>query len=240
MNAKILIVEDEIKLQEFMSLYIKNAGYSVDIAGDGKTALKLFENNRYDLILLDVMLPKLNGYEVCEKIRNSSQVPIIMLTALESENHHLKGYEQGADDYITKPFKMKILLAKIQRFLVKQGVSSTQQTLSETTDLIIFDTLKINLTSRMVYVDDLEIPLAPKEYDLLVYLCKNKDMALSRNQILNAVWGYEFTGTTRVVDNHIKKLRNKLGQASDLVETVISHGYRFRVKGAHTHENELD
>jgi len=239
MNAKILIVEDEIKLQEFMSLYIKNAGYSVDIAGDGKTALKLFENNRYDLILLDVMLPKLNGYEVCEKIRNSSQVPIIMLTALESENHHLKGYEQGADDYITKPFKMKILLAKIQRFLVKQGVSSTQQTLSETTDLIIFDTLKINLTSRMVYVDDLEIPLAPKEYDLLVYLCKNKDMALSRNQILNAVWGYEFTGTTRVVDNHIKKLRNKLGQASDLVETVISHGYRFRVKGAHTHENEL-
>jgi len=240
MNAKILIVEDEIKLQEFMSLYIKNAGYSVDIAGDGKTALKLFENNRYDLILLDVMLPKLNGYEVCEKIRNSSQVPIIMLTALESENHHLKGYEQGADDYITKPFKMKILLAKIQRFLVKQGVSSTQQTLSETTDLIIFDTLKINLTSRMVYVDDLEIPLAPKEYDLLVYLCKNKDMALSRNQILNAVWGYEFTGTTRVVDNHIKKLRNKLGQASDLVETVISHGYRFRGKGAHTHENELD
>jgi len=239
MNAKILIVEDEIKLQEFMSLYIKNAGYSVDIAGDGKTALKLFENNRYDLILLDVMLPELNGYEVCEKIRNSSQVPIIMLTALESESHHLKGYEQGADDYITKPFKMKILLAKIQRFLVKQGVSSTQQTLSETTDLIIFDTLKINLTSRMVYVDDLEIPLAPKEYDLLVYLCKNKDMALSRNQILNAVWGYEFTGTTRVVDNHIKKLRNKLGQASDLVETVISHGYRFRVKGAHTHENEL-
>lgn len=238
MEASILIVEDEEKLQEFISLYMKNAGYKIDLASDGYEALTLFKENTYDLVILDLMLPRLSGYEVCKKIRESSQVPIIMLTALESEADHLQGYDLGADDYVTKPFKMKILLAKVKRFIEKQNPSIRVEAQNESADILLFDTLRIHSSSRMVFVDDKEITLAPKEYELLMYLCKHRGIALSRNQILNAVWGYEFTGTTRVVDNHIKKLRNKLQIASSLIETVISHGYRFKSKGEATNEDE--
>ncbi len=232
MKPSILIVEDELKLQEFINLYMKNAGYNTTLAADGIAALELFEKNTYDLIILDLMIPGLNGFEVCKKIRSVSTLPIIMLTALEGEQDQIEGYDLGADDYVTKPFKINILLAKVRRFLEKQPPNTharaPEASPTESSDALLhFGQLTINLNSRQLFIDKNEIILAPKEYELLIYLAKNYEIALSRNQILNAVWGYEFTGTTRVVDNHIKKLRGKLGPLSHFIDTVISHGYRF-------------
>lgn len=222
MEKNILVVEDESKMREFISLYLRKEGYKVIEAYNGELALKKFSENKFDLIVLDVMMPRLNGFEVCKKIREKSKVPIIILTAIEEEMDHVKGYELGADDYVTKPFKVKILIAKIKRLIAK---------ISEETEkkAFIYDKLKINLDGREVFINGNKIKLAPKEFELLEYLVINNGIALTRNQILENVWGYDFEGETRVVDNHIKKIRNKLENYSILIETVISIGYKFEV-----------
>lgn len=222
MSKNILIVEDESKMSEFISLYLRNQGYKPIEASNGEIALKLFEQNNINLVVLDVMMPNLNGFDVCKEIRKTSKVPIIILTAVEDEYSHIKGYELGADDYVTKPFKIKILLAKIKRFIDKSS-EDTQ------TNIFLHGDFKVDFDGRCLYINDQHIKLAPKEFDLLEYFIKNKGIALSRNQILDNVWGYDFQGENRVVDNHVKKLRSKLEEYSELIETVISFGYKFEV-----------
>ncbi|GAA0177597.1 response regulator transcription factor [Clostridium sediminicola] len=222
MGKSILVVEDESKMREFISLYIRKEGYKVIEAYNGEVAVEEFKKNKIDLIILDVMMPKLNGFEVCKMIREKSKVPIIILTAIEEEMNHIKGYELGADDYVTKPFKVKILIAKVKRILERISEEINNK-------VFIYDELKIDLDGREVFVNEKRIKLAPKEFELLKYLLINKGIALSREQILQKVWGYDFEGETRVVDNHIKKLRNKLENYAVYIETVISIGYKFEV-----------
>lgn len=223
MGKSILVVEDESKIREFIRLYLRKEGYKVIEAYNGEVALKKFTEHKIDLIVLDVMMPKLNGFEVCKKIREKSKVPIIILTAIEEEKDHIRGYELGADDYVTKPFKVKILIAKIKRLLERVREENDKK-------VFIYEKLKIDIDGREVFVSGRKIKLAPKEFDLLEYLVVNKGIALTRNQIIENVWGYDFEGENRVVDNHIKKLRNKLENYSILIKTVISVGYKFEVR----------
>lgn len=222
MEKSILVVEDESKMREFISLYLRKEGYKVIEAYNGEVGVEKFKENKIDLIVLDVMMPKLNGFEVCKRIREKSKVPIIILTAIEKEMDQIKGYELGADDYVTKPFKAKILIAKIKRLFERLREETGKK-------VFIYDKLKIDLDGREVFINGRKIKLAPKEFELLEYLVINKGIALTRNQILENVWGYDFEGETRVVDNHIKKLRNKLENYAVYIETVISVGYKFEV-----------
>ncbi len=222
MQRSILVVEDESKIREFISLYLRHEGYKVVEADTGEAAIRKYEIEKIDLIVLDIMMPKLDGFEVCRRIREKSKLPIIILTAIEEEFKQIKGYELGADDYVTKPFKIKVLIAKIKRLL---------QRFKEETDkrVIVHDEFKINLDGREVWIDERQVKFAPKEFELLEYLILNRGIALSRSKILEQVWGYDFQGETRVVDNHIKKLRNKLEDHSEYIKTVISVGYKFEV-----------
>lgn len=215
---KILVVEDEGKMREFISLYIRNAGYQCVEATDGQGALALF-NTSFSLVLLDLMMPKLNGYEVCQSIREINDVPIFILTAVEEELAQLKCYELGADDYLTKPFKSKILLAKIARVLKRYQPE---------TGVVVIDDICINKVSQKVICAEEVLKLSPKEYKLLNYFVDNKEIILTREQILNFVWKDEFDVGQRVVDNHVKKLRAKLKNMGTHIETVISVGYVFR------------
>lgn len=215
---KILIVEDEIKMREFITIYIKSAGYECIEASDGAEALEKFDE-KFSLVLLDLMLPKLDGYKVCKKLREICDVPIIILTAVDEELAQLKCYELGADDYLTKPFKSKILIAKIKRFIEKYKTNDS---------IVQFNNLKIDYLSMEVLVGNTKINLAPKEYNLLCYLAKNKDIVLSRDSILDYVWRDELDVGIRVVDNHIKKLRSKLGESGEHIKTIKSVGYVFR------------
>ena len=222
MEKNILVVEDEGKMREFICLYLRKEGYNVIEGYNGEVGLEKFNENKIDLIVLDVMMPKLDGFEVCKRIREKSKVPIIILTAIEKEMDQVKGYELGADDYVTKPFKVKILIAKIRRLFER---------LEEETDkrVIIYENLRIDFEGREIFINGRQIKLAPKEFDLLEYLVINKGIAVSRSKILENVWGYDFEGETRVVDNHIKKLRSKLEAYAMYIETVISVGYKFEV-----------
>ncbi|MCT4663322.1 MAG: response regulator transcription factor [Tissierellales bacterium] len=222
MKKNILVVEDESRMREFIGLYLRKEGYNVVEAENGEVALEKFREFEIDLVVLDIMMPKLGGFEVCKSIREDSNIPIIILTAIEAENDHIKGYELGADDYVTKPFKIKILLAKIKRFVEKSSNETNKK-------IFEYKSLKVDLDGREVFVNDESMKLAPKEFELLAYLIMNHGIALSRDQILENVWGYDFEGESRVVDNHIKKLRSKLGLYSKLIQTMISIGYKFEV-----------
>lgn len=221
----ILLVEDEGKIREFVKLYLLKEGYEVLEATDGHEALRLFDSAPVHLVILDIMMPGLDGFAVSETMRSISSVPIIMLTALESEDNHVKGYELGADDYVTKPFKIKVLLAKIKRLLTSREALMAEKNLSE--DHFIYEGLSVDFDANQVTVSGQVLKLTPKEYGLLTYLIQNRNLVLSRDQILEHVWGYDFEGGTRVVDNHIKKLRRHLGKYSLCIETVVSVGYKF-------------
>lgn len=220
--SKILLAEDELALRDITVKFLAKNGLEVDCTDNGNEACDMVENNHYDCIVLDIMMPGMNGRDVCKFIRNKYDVPVIFLTALGDEEDIITGYEIGADEYITKPFSTKLLLMKINALinryrglLVKNG-------------LIVMDELTIEPAKRRVTVNGVEVALAPKEYDLLMYLIENKDMVLSRNQILDQVWGMEYEGYDRAVDTHIKKLRAALGTAETHIETVIKAGYKWR------------
>lgn len=219
MAKAILVVDDEKKMREFISFFLIKEGYSVMETSNGLDAISKMRNETVQLIILDLMMPGMNGFSVCQEIRKFSDVPIIMLTAVEGEQEHLDGYASGVDDYITKPFKIKILLAKINRILGKceNGFLQIAQ-------------LKIHRQKREVKVEDTQVTLAPKEYELLDYLIQNRNIALHRNQILEQVWDYDFDGGIRVVDNHIKKLRSKLGVFGNNIKTVMGYGYKLEVQ----------
>lgn len=215
---KILVVDDEWKIRKLIKDYLVREGYSVDEAGDGEEGLDLFFQTTYDIVILDIMMPKIDGWSVCRKIREESQVPIIMLTARADESDQLFGFELETDEYMIKPFNPKLLVAKVKALLRRDG-KIVDKTYLEFGDLII-DTSK-----REVKLGDVILELTPKEYDLLYFFIENKGLALSREKILNSVWGWDYLGDSRTVDTHIKRLRKKIGD--NFIQTVRGFGYKF-------------
>ncbi|MCT4619287.1 MAG: response regulator transcription factor [Marinisporobacter sp.] len=224
MNKNILIVEDEERMREIISDYFKANGFSVYEAFDGHEALELFSIHPIDLIILDIMMPTLDGWSVCRRIRKNSSVPIIMLTARSDEDDKLMGFELGADEYVTKPFSPKVLVARTINLLKRIDGNLGKQDTS-----IHLSGIEINKASYIVKIDDQVIDFSPKEFELLIYLIENKGVVLSRENILNHIWGYDYFGDIRVVDTHIKKLRKKLGKKSNYIHTIIRAGYKFEV-----------
>lgn len=219
----ILMVEDDLRLVEIVKTYVENEGFHFFTAKDGEEAEeRLFERD-YHVIILDVMLPDTDGWTILRNLRKTSQVPVIMLTARSEEDDRLFGFEMGADDYVTKPFSAKELIMRIKALLKRTQVQSAE-------DLFTYRNLKIELSSRKVYIDQNQVDLTPNEYDLLKYFIDNQNIALSREKILNAVWGYDYFGDLRTVDTHIKRLRKKLGDCSNVIETVRGVGYRMEGK----------
>lgn len=221
--AKILIVEDEAKIARFVELELKYEGYEVEIANDGRTGLNKALQEGVDLVLLDIMLPGLSGIEVCRRIRMESRVPIIMLTAKDDVTDKVAGLDMGADDYMTKPFAIEELLARIRVALNRRTKSSEEVK----QDVLSHGELQLHLTSHSAYYGDEELMLTKKEYELLEYLMKNKNIALTREQLLNNVWDYEYFGDTNVVDVYIRYLRQKIDDKYDirLISTVRGVGY---------------
>ena len=218
--SKILIVEDDFSIQALLHDFIEEAGHSVVLAADGVEALAKYSEQPFDLVLLDIMLPKIDGYGVCEVIRQKSDVPIIMLTALDSEQNQIKGLDLQADDYITKPFSMPVLLRKITAVLRRTArQDETPQTLS-------YKTLTLDLGAYRVYSEQGNIDLTPREFEILRELILHKGRILTRQDLLQMLWKYEFLGDERIVDTHIKNLRKKLGEA-DYIETIRGVGYRI-------------
>ncbi len=219
--AKILIIEDEKKMQEIIAEYMQRGGHTCFTADDGMDALLMLKNNPMDLMILDIMMPHVDGFSVCKIAREMSNLPIIMLTAKESEDDKLKGYDLGADDYMTKPFSPRVLLAKANALLRRSSVLPV--------DAVNAGKISIIPTSHKVFLDGQEITLTYKEYELLLFLMSNPDQIFSREQLLNRIWGYDFGGTTRTVDTHIKTLRQKLGDEGRHIVTLIRSGYKFEV-----------
>ena len=214
---KILIVDDEEQIRNILRMYLVREGYEISEAEDGENGLKLFYEKPFDLVILDVMLPKKDGWSILREIKKYTETPVIMLTARDDSEDEVFGFEMGADDYITKPFNNKVLLARVKSLLRKSN--NSVESIIEIGDLVIND------TSHSVTDSKGEIELAPKEYDLLVYLVKNNKIALSREKLLNEVWGYDFLGDDRTIDTHIKNLRKKIGKGA--IKTIRGIGYKL-------------
>ena len=219
--ANILIVEDEKNMQDIIAEYMQRGGHTCFTADDGIDALMILKNNPMDLMILDIMMPNLDGFSVCKVAREMSNFPIIMLTAKGSEEDKLKGYDLGADDYMTKPFSPKVLLAKANALLRRSSVLPA--------DAINAGKISVIPASHKVFVNGKEIVLTHKEYELLHFFMANPGQIFSREQLLNRIWGYDFVGTTRTVDTHIKTLRQKLGDEGKHIVTLIRSGYKFEV-----------
>ena len=214
---RILVVEDEPDIQELLQAYLRETGYETAVAGDGAEALDLFQKQAFDLVLLDIMLPKIDGFGVCEVIRRQSQVPILMLTALEGEEQQLRGFGLDIDDYVTKPFSMPVLLEKI-RVILRRGGETGEENLLRYQDLVV------DLDAREVTAGGHPLELTAREFELLCTFLAAPGRVFTREMLLAKLWGYDFFGDERVVDSHIKNLRHKLGR--DYIETVRGVGYR--------------
>ena len=225
--GKILIADDDTNICELLRLYIEKEGFEVEIAHDGKEAMELFEKSDPALIMLDIMMPELDGWQVCREIRKKSQCPIIMLTAKGEVFDKVLGLELGADDYIVKPFETKEVVARIRAVLRRSGMTDGGQVKE-----VKYDKLSINLTNYELKVDGKQIDTPPKELELIYHLASNPNRVLTRNQLLDEVWGFDYYGDSRTVDVHIKRLREKLEGVSDKwsLKTVWGVGYKFEVK----------
>lgn len=222
-ELKILVVDDESRMRKLVKDFLVKKQYKVLEAGDGEEAIEVFFGNKdISLIILDVMMPKMDGWEVCKEIRKFSKVPIIMLTAKSEENDELKGFELGVDEYISKPFSPKILVARVDAILRRANKIGADMTI-EAGDI------KIDKAAHIVKVKDKEIELSFKEFELLTYFIENKGIALSRENILNNVWNYDYFGDARTIDTHVKKLRSKLGKKGEYIKTIWGMGYKFEV-----------
>jgi DNA-binding response OmpR family regulator len=228
-NIYVLVADDEFRIRKLLAEFLQREGYKVLEAADGEETIDLVFNSKVkiDLVILDVMMPKYDGWFVLERIREFSTVPVVMLTARSDENDQLKGFKLGADDYVTKPFSPSVLIARINNILKKEK--------TEQSDLS-FGVIYMNLASREVFVDKNKVELTPKEFELLKYFIDNKGIALSRDKILNAVWNYDYFGDLRTVDTHIKQLRSKLGSFASYVSTVRSVGYRLDLENENIHQ----
>ena len=227
MNTKILIVDDDTNICELLRLYIEKEGYSTAIANDGAQALELFNREQPNLVLLDLMLPKLDGWQVCREIRKTSDCPIIMLTAKGEVFDKILGLELGADDYVVKPFEAKEVIARIRAVLRRTG-SAEEESIKE----VSWDNLSINLTNYELKVNGVPVDTPPKEMELLYHLASNPNKVFTRDQLLDQVWGFEYYGDSRTVDVHVKRIREKIDGVSDKWElrTVWGVGYKFEVK----------
>ena len=221
MSERILIIEDEEAIRQILSELLISAGYEVTAAGDGLEGIGKFRERSYCLVLLDVMMPKIDGYPLCRLIRNGSDVPIIMLTALDEEEAQLRAFELKVDDYITKPYSMAVLYAKITA-LINRSRGNVR-----TADTLTAGVITVVLSTGQVLVEGLPVELSPKEYALLVCLMRNRGLILSRDQLLVKCWGYDYEGDSRSVDTYIRRLRGKLGTAAGQIKTVIKTGYRL-------------
>lgn len=219
MASKILVVEDEKKLREIMALFLRSESFEVEEAESGEAALKIFPRFMPDLVILDVVLPGVSGFDVCREIRRTSDVPIIFLTALGDDDHHMLGYSLGADDYIAKPFKVSILVMKVRRMLQHTAVPEYKQ--------LRFAGIVLNEESHKCWVNGAEVSLTQKEFVLLQEFMKNPGRVLTRQWLLEQIWGYDYDGESRVVDTMVKNLRKKLGNQAHVIRTVISVGYKL-------------
>ncbi|WP_088014969.1 response regulator transcription factor [Gottfriedia acidiceleris] len=222
-ERRILIVDDEQEICQLVGMYLENSGYSWDEANNGETALYKINQLNYDLLILDIMMPIMDGWTLCKKIRETSNVPVIFLTAKGEEWDKVNGLKMGADDYIVKPFSPGELIARVDAVL--------RRTKNTDSSVLQIGQIKINEKSRNAFVSDKPLSLTLKEYDLLLFFCKHQDHVFSRDQILEKVWGFDYFGTARTVDTHIKTLRIKLGQDADYISTVWGVGYKFGING---------
>ena len=222
-RLKVLVVDDEERMRKLISDFLKIKGYETVEAGDGEEAIDVFfADKEIALIILDVMMPKMDGWEVLKTVREHSKVPVIMLTARTEETDELKGFEYGADEYISKPFSPKILVARVEAILRRSGVNQDE--------VVRVGGIEVDKSAHSVKIDGKEIELSFKEYELLLYFIENKGIALSREKILNNVWNYDYFGDARTIDTHVKKLRAKMGTKGDYIKTVWGMGYKFEVE----------
>lgn len=222
-RLKILVVDDESRMRKLVKDFLVKQNYEVLEAGDGEEALDIFyENQDIALIILDVMMPKMDGWQVCREVRNNSKVPIIMLTARTDERDELQGFQLGVDEYIAKPFSPKILVARVEAILRRTGQVFENEILE-------YGGIVLDKAAHVVTIDGTPIELSFKEFELLTYLMENKGIALSREKILNSVWNYDYFGDARTIDTHVKKLRSKMGEKGELIKTIWGMGYKFEV-----------
>ena len=220
-KLKIMVVDDEPRMRKLVKAYLEKNDYEVIEAGDGEEALDFFYAQKdMALIILDVMMPKLDGWQVCREIRSNSKIPIIMLTAKDDEQDELLGFELGVDEYVSKTASMKILMARVEAILRRTVKEDSNSVLEEAG-------IRIDQAAHIVTIDDRPIELSVKEFELLVYFLKNKGIALSREKILNSVWNYDYYGDPRTIDTHVKKLRSKMGEKGKFIITIWAYGYKF-------------
>lgn len=224
-KIKVLVVDDEIRIRKLVRDFLVKQNYEVLEAGDGEEALNIFYQEKgIELVILDVMMPKMNGYQVCREIREHSLLPVIMLTAKAEEVDELNGFECGADEYISKPFSPKILVARVEAILRRTNTTGKSGNIME------LGGIRIDKEAHLVSVDDVIVELSYKEFELLVYFMENAGIALSREKILNGVWNYDYFGDARTVDTHVKKLRAKLGdKGNQYIQTIWGLGYKFEI-----------
>ena len=222
-SLKILVVDDESRMRKLVKDFLTKKGFTVIEAGDGEEAVdKFFEVKDIALIILDVMMPKMDGWQVCREIRQYSKVPIIMLTAKSDEKDELQGFDLGVDEYITKPFSPKILVARVEAILRRSNVLAADDTMDA-------GGIELNMAAHEVLIDGKSVELSYKEFELLAYFMSNQGVALSRERILNNVWNYDYFGDARTIDTHVKKLRSKLGAKGEYIKTIWGMGYKFEV-----------
>ena len=223
---RLLIVDDEDKIREVIREYAEFSGYEAEEAADGMSAIGLVKLNDYDLIIMDIMMPKLDGFSAVKEIQKIKNIPVIMLSARGEEYDKLFGFELGIDDYVVKPFSPKELMARVNAVLNRRDASEKK---SQTVEK--FEGLEVNFAARTITVDGKRIELTPKEYDLLFYMIQNKNIALSRDRLLSDIWGYDFFGDDRTIDTHVKNLRNSLGPYRKFIVTLRGVGYKFEYEG---------
>lgn len=233
-NYKILVVDDEERIRKLLKMYLEREGYIIEEAADGETALEKGLTENYDLIILDLMLPEMDGIEVCNRLRDTKSTPIIMLTAKGEEANRVQGFEVGADDYVIKPFSPREIVYRVKAILKRASATAYLSTeTTKTNNIIVFDKLVIDHDAHRVTIDGKEVGLTPKEYELLYYLATSPDKVFSREELLRDVWNYEFFGDLRTVDTHIKRLREKLSKISNdsakMISTVWGVGYKLEV-----------
>ena len=222
-NIQILVVDDESRMRKLVKDFLQREGYSVLEAGDGMEAMDIFYEQKIDLVILDVMMPRMDGWQTCREIRRESTVPIIMLTARSEERDELQGFELGVDEYISKPFSPKILVARVGALLKRIYGTDAEEKMEA-------GGIELDKAAHQVQVDGKSIDLSYKEFELLTYFLENQGIALSREKILNNVWNYDYFGDARTIDTHVKKLRNKLGDKGNYIKTIWGMGYKFEVE----------
>ena len=222
--SKILVVDDEFRIRQIIRKYAEFEGFTVEEAVDGMQAIEICRKEQFDLIIMDVMMPELDGFSACREIRKFSQTPIIMLSARGEEYDKIHGFELGSDDYVVKPFSPKELMMRVNAVIKRSSGSSQGETKK---DVFTYEGLEVDFSARIVTIDGKRIEMTPKEYDLFFFMVKNKGLALTREKLISEVWGYDFFGDERTLDTHIKLLRKSLGEYSKCIVTLRGVGYRF-------------